>query len=108
VQHVPERVIVLEITGPANPVDQSASGRSVLVGREQLNQEEVFKLVLEQLRDREEVADQPRLQDDRHVRGLEQLDLLLVVHVAHPVRRERDLGLDALQLDHRQHYQHSA
>lgn len=66
----------------AYPCSGNVGRATHLPSAEQLDDEVVAVPLVQQLRDEVQVGDQGRLQDDGHVGGVEQLDLVVLLHAA--------------------------
>lgn len=74
---------------------------------DQADQKVVRESVKEQLRDEENVRHKGRLQHDRHVRRVEQLDGVGTLLSSHPGRFDRQFNAEALQVNDNRKDDHS-
>ena len=79
----------------------------ILPFAEQPNDKVASEFAGEDLREEVNVRDESSLEDDGDVRGVEQLDGIGLLEATHPLRRERQLNSEALEVNHNQHHNHS-
>ena len=89
-----------DVVRQASHGDELASALGLLPATKELDQEVASVAFVQQLGDEVEVGHQRGLQDDGHVRRVEELDGVSLLHAAAALGRHRKVDPEALEVDH--------
>jgi hypothetical protein len=97
-----------DVVGQATNRHTSGHTFHILPLTKEVNQEVGLEPLVEQLGEEVEITDERRLQDDRNVRGVEQLDRVGSLVPSNLLTLDRQVHLEALEVDHNEEDKHGA